>query len=287
MADEPQGASAPQDVQVNEISPDDFMADEEQAKADPSPVKEAAKEAEPAPKVEDKPESKEEEESPKEEGEAEPKDEKPEDKPAEDPEEQPKGKAEERKEQLNTEIRDLVSRRNALKEQVEKANAEVYQPATDKELLDEVNPETGENFSAIEAKIEAMRQEREMEKYNSQVAEAQLVINTEAEKVMQDFPMFNPENKDGYDKELALEAAELLQASLIIDPNTNQVIGSNVSPYRLYQTLARASGISETKGQIKGQKDTEKMLANADANSSAAPKAEPKDPLIALWESDD
>jgi len=41
------------------------------------------------------------------------------------------------------------------------------------------------------------------------------------------------------------------------------------------------------RGQIKGQKDTEKMLANADTASSAAPPKKASDPLMELWKSDD
>lgn len=195
------------------------------------------------------------------------------------PEERPPSKAETRKAQLNTEIRDLVAQRNELKAEIEKANAEVYQPATAEELIDE-------GMSELEAKVEAMRQENEMEKYNTRVAEAQLTINTEAERVLRDFPRFNPDS-DQYDKDIADQAAELLQANLIYDPNTNQIIGSNVSPYKLYKTLDRASETSRVAGQIKAQQATEKMLANADVGSSTAPAKKPVDPILEVWSTDD
>jgi hypothetical protein len=240
-------------------------------------------------KPEDKPKSPEPEtDKPKDE---EKKAEKPEEKPEEPAEEETKGedkptKADERKQKLNTEIRDLVSKRNALKEEVEKKNSEVYQPATEDELTDQVNPETGENYTKLEAKIEEMRQSQELEKFNSQVAEAQLTIGSESERVLNDFPIFNPDS-DQFDKELAEEAAGLLEANLILDPNSNQVIGSNVSPYQLYKTLARASGISTAKGQMEGQKATEKMLANADTVGSTSPPKKAKDPVLEILSSDD
>lgn len=183
-------------------------------------------------------------------------------------------KADERKTELNTEIRDLVAQRNALKTEVAKAN-EAYQPATEQELVDD-------GMTATDAKVEALRQQIEIRDYNEKVVDAQLTINSEANRVLVDFPMFDPSN-DGYNEELAQEAATLLQANLILDPNTNQIIGSNVSPYQLYKTLAKASGISEAKGQIKGQAATEQMLANADAGSSAAPAKKAPDSLAALW----
>lgn len=274
MADDAKGADAP-DVEAPEITPEDFdgeqekpeaKADKETPKAESKPAKEAEK-----PKPEDGKDTKEPEvpdvplKDDKESAE---------DKDAVKSDEKP-SKADERKAQLNTEIRDLVSQRNALKEEVAKANSEVYQPATEDELVEQ-------GMTATDAKVEALRQEIEVRNYNEQVADAQLTISSEAERVLNDFPIFNPDSTE-YDKELAQEAAGLLQANLILDPNTSQVIGSNVSPYQLYKTLARASGISVTKGQIKGQQDTEAMLANADNATSAAPPKQKVDPIDALW----
>ena len=208
-------------------------------------------------------------------------------------------KGEERKSQLNNEIRDLVATKNSLKREVERLTGEVYQPASADDLAEEINPDTGEKYTNIEAKFEAMRQEQEMSKYNERVAEAQLAIGTESMRVLNDFPIFNPENKDEFDEELASEAAALLDANLIRDDNVPEigedgkptgrgiVIGSNISPYRLYQTLARAAGISATKGQLKGQQAKEEMLANADAPASTAPPKTKKDPVLEIWEADD
>lgn len=264
----------------NEITLDDFNADEQAAdKAAPSPAKETK--AEKPDKVEEKPEgedtkdevklpdvpTKGEEDKPKEdEGEVVP----PEDKPT---------KADERKTQLNTEIRDLVAQRNALKDEVTKANAEVYQPATEQDLVDE-------GLSATDAKVEALRQQIEVRDYNERVSEAQLTIESEANRVLTDFEWANPDSPT-YKEELSKEASQLLESNLITDPNTGQVIGSNVSPYQLYKTLDRASGISSVEGQLKGQQNTEQMLANADTASSAAPPKKPVDALMELWKSDD
>lgn len=264
-----------QDDVKPDITLDDFNADEQDtAKAAPSTAKET-KEAK-AEKV-DKPEVV------KDTKEVEPPDvptkTDTEDQKVEETVEDKPRPAEERKTQLNTEIRDLVSERNKLRDEVTKLNAEVYQPATEDELVDG-------GMTAIEAKVEAMRQEREMDKFNSQVADAQLTISSESDRVLRDFSIFNPDSED-YDKELAEEAAGHLGSMLVIDPNTSQVIGSNGSVYQYYKTLARASGISATKGQLKGQADTEKQLANVDAGGNAAPPKEKVDPLMALWKSDD
>lgn len=267
------------DVQAQEITPEDFDGKQETPKADPSPAKEEAKaEAKPEAKAEP---AKEEPKTPEgtEENLAVPADEEGKegdsaDKPTE--EDKPKRGAEPRKEELNTEIRDLVARRNALRESVARTNSEAYQPATEKELVDE-------GMSATDAKVEALRQTIEVKDYNDKVADAQLTIESEANRVMEDFAWANP-NSEQFNKELSTEAAQLLQANLIIDTNTSQVIGSNISPYQLYKTLNSAAGISAVQGKIEGQKATETMLANTDTASSAAPPKKAENPLTKLWE---
>jgi hypothetical protein len=266
------------DVQSTDITPEDFMADEQESpKAESSPAKteapaEVAKPDVVAEETKDKLEA---DDTADKSEEPEAKDTDTEGEP-EETETKPQTKADERKTQLNTEIRDLVAQRNALKEQVTKANSEVYQPASEQDLVDE-------GMTTTDAKVEALRQQIEVRDYNERVADAQLTLSSESERVLNDFPIFNSES-DQFDEELAQEAAQLLQANLVTDPNTGQVIGSNVSPYQLYKTLARASGISATKAQIKGQQATEKMLANADTASSAAPPKKKADPLTDLWD---
>ena len=272
MADEAADVSS-------DITVDDFEGKQETPKVESSPAKEAKEtEAEKPVEAKDKKEDKAEtptppDLSPKTDTEDEP-EEKSESEVDETVVDKPKG-AEERKSQLNSEIRDLVAQRNTLKEEVAKANEEVYQPATETEL-------EAEGMSATDAKVEALRQRIEVRDYNDKVADAQLTIESESNRVIQDFPVFNPDSKD-FDEELHGEAAQLLQQNLILDPNTGQVIGSNVSPYQLYKTLARASGISGQKGQLKGQQDTEKMLANVDTGGGSAPQKKSEDPLMKLF----
>jgi hypothetical protein len=269
------------DVQANEITLDDFNADEQESpKAESSPVDDKKPEVVEKPtepkeevKADDTATETKESEAKGTETEGEVQDK------AEETETKPQTKADERKTQLNTEIRDLVAQRSTLRDEVTRLNAEVYQPATEQEL-------EADGMSATDAKVEALRQQIEVRDFNERVAEAQLTIESEANRVMQDFPTFNPESSE-YDEELSNEASQLLQANLVRDPNSGQIIGSNVSPYQLYKTLARASGISATKAQLKGQEATEKMLANADTAGSASPPKEKTDPLVELWKSDD
>lgn len=200
-------------------------------------------------------------------------------------EEQSQGKAENRKQQLNTEIRDLVSQRNQLKQEVERLNSQVYQPATEQELLDQINPETGEYYNSLEAKVASMEQRQEIERYNNQVAEAQLTLSHEANKALQDFPMFDSESPD-FNAELAAEVDQLLGANLVFDQNTGQVIGSHVSPYQLYKTVANSAKSAATRGQVEGQRATEQMLANADVVSSSSQAKSNKDPIMEALQSD-
>lgn len=188
-------------------------------------------------------------------------------------EEQPHGVAEERKRELNEEIRDLVSQRNSIRSEVEQLTAQTYQVQSPQELVDE-------GLSETDARVEALRQQIEIKDYNDRVADVQLQIGSESQRVLQDFPMFDPQSPQ-YKPEVAAEAAQILGNSLVQDPNNGQIIGSNVSPYQLYKTIAKASEASAVENQIKGQQSTEKMLASVDAPSSAAPKEAPEDHFLA------
>lgn len=197
---------------------------------------------------------------------------------SEDEQEQPQGdktlspKAENRFQKLANENREL-------KERIEKINAEVYRPQTAEELVEEgLSPEMAE--------VRALKQTLEVQAYNNQVIEAQTAISEEAGRVLQDFPMFDPDSPE-YQEDLAADAAQALQRVLITDPNTGQLVGAHLSPYQIYKPIADAYKKSSIAGQIKGQKATEKMLASVDAPTSVTPKAPKKDPLLEILSSDD
>lgn len=258
---------------VNDAAIDAVFTEEDQDTSEAAPSTEENKpDVEEAPKAEDpKPEEPTETDNSEEQNETE--------EPQTEETEKPQGKAEERKQQLNTEIRDLVSQRNALKSEVEKINSQVYQPATEEELQQQgLTPEM--------AAIESMKQREEMRDFNTQVADAQLTLESESSRVMQDFPMFNPES-DQFNADLANRGRALLNQSLIHDPNSGQVIGSNFSPYQIFETLAAAHQTSAAQGQIKGQKATEQMLASADPSTSSSPPKSKKDPVQAILEDTD
>lgn len=185
--------------------------------------------------------------------------------------EQPKKGADARKEQLNNEIRDLVAQRNALRHEVEQINAEAYKPASVDELLEQVNPDTGDYYNRLEAQLEAMRQEREVEKYNTQIAESRLTLQTETQRALQDFPMFDQQSPD-YNADVAQEVDAILQGVLELDPKTNQVIGSRISVYQLLKSYAKAAEANARKAEIKAQRNAEKQLTNADPTPGGAGK---------------
>lgn len=187
--------------------------------------------------------------------------------------------AEERKQQLNTEIRDLVTQRRDLQAEVERLNSQVYAPQSIDDLTQEINPDTGEYYSRLEARVIAGEQARDLAAYNNQVAEAQLVIGTQSQRVLQDFPMFNPDSPD-YKPEVANNAASIVAKAIQTDPNTGQVMGSNIDIYNFYQTIASANQASAVENQLKGRRASAQESASAEPQSSAAPKQAAPDPFL-------
>lgn len=192
--------------------------------------------------------------------------------------------AEERKQKLSDDIRKLVATRNELKKSVAAETERVYTVRSPEDLMQEVNPLTGENFTATEAEIQSMKDANELRDYNDQVAEAQLTVSTESDRVLQDFPIFD-EKSPTFNKEIAEQADVLFGEILIRDtnteqvddkgqkiPGTGQIIGTHLSPYKLYKLIADAANVGTTKGEIKGAKNVKKMLANADTVPGNGPK---------------
>lgn len=173
----------------------------------------------------------------------------------------------------------LANERNEYKRQLEEYRAREARIAREQELTNEINPETGDYYTPQEIERLAFSQSKEQEaaqvaeqRYELEVQDVQLQLRDEANRALTDFPMFDETSKD-YDPELAADADELLGSNLVMERDeqgrlTGRVIGSNVSPYKIYQTVYRAHEKAKAAGQINGQRATERMLSQVDGTSS-------------------
>ena len=194
-------------------------------------------------------------------------------------EEKPRGEEKPLSPKSENRFQKLANENRDLKERIEKLHAEVYKPQTAEELVEEgLTPELAE--------VRALKQELDVNAFNARVVEAQTSISDDAGRVLQDFPIFDPDSSE-YQPDLAADAAESLERVLVKDPNTGQIIGSHLTPYQIYKPIADAYKRSSLKGQIQGQKATERMLSNVDSPTSRAPKEPKVDPVMAILSSDD
>lgn len=192
-----------------------------------------------------------------------------EDKSDDDP--KPKRGKEARQEQLerdleedNRIIRELVARRNearAYRQQLEQEQAQQYQETlpemqdrplpTLEQIMQTENPETGDFFTEFEAKavlqnlqlqqqLVDMQQAQEQAEYDAHVNASISGMSSDAERVLKDFPEFDPES-DEYDPELDADVNEFLQGMLIYN-NIGKIVGSRGSIYQLYQSFHKARG---------------------------------------------
>lgn len=198
-------------------------------------------------------------------------------KPEEEEAERAKG-AEARKNALQTEIRELVSKRNELRAEVEQQNAKAYRVETAEELADQ-------GLTEEEAENEILRQEMQMREFNLHVADLNANLNLESLQVMQDFPIFDPDSSE-FDSALATRVRGLYEqaAQPQVDKKTGLVLKSNIAPYEFYKAFAethQSSGAkSRAEGKIEGQKASDKQLAAAETPSSTAPRAAKEDPFL-------
>jgi len=171
-------------------------------------------------------------------------------------------------------IRTLVSEKRELQRQVEQLTAQNYKPATVAELQEQGLDET-------DAKLEAMRQEQTIDKYNQHVVELTNDLNMESMQVLYDFPVFNPESKD-YDADFAKMASEQYMevSGIQTDPKTGQIVNANVLPYKFYETLSKIHERGAQRGQISGKRAAEKQLAATDTTGTSTTQKATSDPIM-------
>lgn len=193
----------------------------------------------------------------------------------------------------------LANDNRELRRQIEELQAQQARFATEQDLLNEINPDTGEYYSPQEIERISWQQSREaqaeranQELYELQVQQNQQSIDTEVGRVAEEIPALDPASKD-FNQAMFNDYMDLLNDNLLyalpdgrqanratlvangINPETQAtLVGVNTSPYKLAKfaansfSSARAQG--ETLGQARAQKANERMLANADPAASAS-----------------
>lgn len=208
------------------------------------------------------------------------------------PEPQPQGEQKPLAPKSENRFQKLANENRELKERLERLQTQESQVATEQELLNEVNPETGDYYTPMEAEriarqqaLEAQAQSTAQERYQLEVMNNQMTIRSEAEKALTDFPMFDQQSPN-YKPELAAQADQLLGQSLIFNEQ-GVLVGSNLSPYQIYKTVADAAQANSAQARAEAQKATEKMLANADSPGGASNASKPKvDPDLEAFDSE-
>lgn len=173
----------------------------------------------------------------------------------------------------------LANENRELREQLAQLEARKAQVATEQELLNQINPETGDYYTIAEAERAARMQANErqqeylqVEEYNLQVQQNQQQLSNEANKSIADFPELDS-SSDKFDEAVALEYEAALSQALILDQQ-GMPIGAHMSPYQLAKSIvtpARAAAErAKALGQAEAQKATAKMLASSDPSSSSS-----------------
>lgn len=188
--------------------------------------------------------------------------------------------ADRRKEQLNQEIRDLVTQRKQAEQefleyqQYLQSQQQTNQPNSTEDYLDMVNENTGEYYTSTEAQVELLKQEvnnmraeRQNEQRETEKRYSQSLLDGDAERVLNDYPMFDPQS-DQYNKAIADGAKQALKANLIVE--NGEIVGSRIAPSQLYKAFADAYQSGTASGQVNGQKATTNMLRRVDPGSSSA-----------------
>lgn len=206
-----------------------------------------------------------------------------EDAPEVDEDGKPKAKnsAENRIRDLTHQLNNVAEENRKLRNEVVAKNAEAYHAATEQELIDE-------GYDPADAKVEAMRQDMELERYNNRVQQINSDIHVDSLKLLHDFPVFDPRS-DEYDESFAQQVAGMYDkvANMKTDEKTGFVTKVDVYPYDFYKSYNDTYQAGLSKGAVKKQKAVERNEAAVETPSSVPPKAPSKDAfeqgLEAVW----
>lgn len=173
----------------------------------------------------------------------------------------------------------LANENRALREQLAQLDARKAQLATEQELLNQVNPDTGDYYTVADA--ERISRVQANEQYQQQIAQQQQDLQiqqnrqtlvAEANQTVTEFPELDSQS-DKFDPEIAQVYEQTLQRALILDQQGNP-IGAHLSPYQLAQSIVsparRAAERAKALGQADAQKATRRMLASADPSSGSS-----------------
>lgn len=206
----------------------------------------------------------------------------------------PRKNAETRKQQLNNEIRDRIAERNALRKEIAELTRQKSQTKTTSDLptvealMDQVNPETGDYYTRIEAKFARLEAERELEReqhkideYTENVVDSRLQLRDEASRALRDFPIFD-EQSSSFNKLLTERADKIANSLIERDSETGEVVGVKGSVYEVYAAIAAAVQAAETDGKIAGRQAALKMANSADVveGATGSTAAEDDDPFL-------
>lgn len=135
----------------------------------------------------------------------------------------------------------------------------------------------GEGMDPAMAEVEALRQEVQRDKVISSITELNSSLNTDANQILRDFPVFDENNKKDYDGKFAkdVEAQYKKYSGYTTDQTGAYVLNANFPLYEFYAWAAGLRGSGTKAGAVQGQKQAEQMIAAAETPASTGPVEKP------------
>jgi len=155
----------------------------------------------------------------------------------------------------------------------------------------EYTPQTAEELEAegkdpALAQVEALRQSVELDRIVNQLTELNATVNSDANAVLRDFPIFDPQSKD-YDKQFTESVANLYMeiSNFQVDEKNGIIVNASYPLYKFYEAFAGARSSGMKLAAVEGQKAAEQQLSASETPSSEGeatkPTKEDSDPFLA------
>lgn len=190
------------------------------------------------------------------------------------------GKSQDRFRKMNNELKEA-------RERLAQLEARKSQVAQEQELLDTINPETGEYFTPAEAERIARYSANEKLQKELATEQARADLLADVMDAAQKYPCFDTNSQD-FDESISKIADPIVAGLLRTEKDANGqdvIVGYHVKPSVIYQAIYEAAQLaskrSEIAGKLEGKKAMATMLSNAEPTSSVGnAKSSQKDAFL-------
>lgn len=180
------------------------------------------------------------------------------------PEEEAPAELPQKGKDANTRIRQLANENRQMRDYI--AQIEELKANSEEDYVEAGYPQE-------RAEILALKESVERDRAINQISQLNSGITSDVNRILQDFPEFNPTSSEFIGEEHAKELASLYDeyADVQYDKDGVVALSAKTLPYEFYKRQAKVIRAAKSKAGVQAQANAEKMLSSAEPQSRQTP----------------